>query len=156
MWLKSDGFVDQVKGWWEFYQFEGTPSFILLRKLRALKMDLKKWNAEVFGNVLIKKRQAMTDLNEVEAAAKFLHLFSKERDQKQQLVKELERSFLLEEINWHQKSQALWFQEGDKNNKFFHRVANSNRRYNSISSLLINVEMSADKEAISTSITQFY
>ena len=67
MWLRSDGFVDQVKGWWESYHFEGTPSFILARKLRALKMDLKKWNAEVFGSVLIRRRQAMVNLNELDA-----------------------------------------------------------------------------------------
>jgi hypothetical protein len=71
-------------------------------------------------------------------------------------VEELEQSFLQEEINWRRKSRALWLQEGDKNTTFFHRIANSNRRSNSISSLMINGEMSPDKEAISTSITQFY
>jgi hypothetical protein len=29
MWLKSDGFVDQVKTWWMSYEFYGLPSLIL-------------------------------------------------------------------------------------------------------------------------------
>ena len=71
-------------------------------------------------------------------------------------MEELERSFLQEEISWNQKSRALWLQEGDKNTKFFHRITNSHRRYNSISSLMINGVLSTDKETISTGITQFY
>jgi hypothetical protein len=63
MWLQSDGFVNQVKRWWESYHFVSTPSFILARKLRALKLDLKKWNVEVFGNVQNRKWQAMSELN---------------------------------------------------------------------------------------------
>jgi hypothetical protein len=156
MWLSSDGFVDKVKGWWESYHFEGTPSFIMARKLRALKLDLKQWNAEVFGNVLNRRRQAMDDLNELDVEAKVRPLTTEEVTRKFRLVEELELSFLQEEISWRQKSRALWLQEGDKNTKFFHRIANSNRRYSSISSLMINGEMSSDKEAISSNITQFY
>ena len=51
---------------------------------------------------------------------------------------------------------ALWLREGDKNIKFFHRFANSNRRYNSISTLLINGELSTETNAISDCITQYY
>ena len=40
--------------------------------------------------------------------------------------------------------------------KFFHRLANSNRRRNSISTLLINGELSSEPEAIADCITQFY
>ena len=93
MWLKSDGFVDQVKGWWESYHFEGTPSFILARKLRALKLDLKKWNVEVFGNVQ-NRRQAMSELNVLDGEAELRPLSSEERAQKIWLMEELERSFL--------------------------------------------------------------
>jgi hypothetical protein len=42
MWLKYEGFVEQVKKWWMSY--DGLPSFILANKLKALKSDLKKWN----------------------------------------------------------------------------------------------------------------
>ena len=156
MWLQSDGFVNQVKRWWESYHFVGTPSFILAMKLRALKLDLKKWNVEVFGHVQNRRRQAMDELNVLDVEEESRPLSSEERSQKIRLVEDLEKSFLQEEISWRQKSRALWLQEGDKNTKFFHRIANSHRRYNSISSLRINGDMSTDKEAISTSITQFY
>lgn len=41
MWLKFEGFVDQVKAWWKSYQFPGSLSFVLASKLKALKGDLK-------------------------------------------------------------------------------------------------------------------
>jgi hypothetical protein len=51
MWLKSEGFVDRVKQWWDSYHFYGCPSFIITCKLKDLKADLRKQNEEVFGNV---------------------------------------------------------------------------------------------------------
>jgi hypothetical protein len=44
MWLKVEGFVGMVKQWWDSYSFQGLPSFVLACKLKALKLDLKKWN----------------------------------------------------------------------------------------------------------------
>jgi hypothetical protein len=48
MWLKAEGFVERVQSWWESYQVDGTPSFVLAHKLKALKGDLKKWNDTEF------------------------------------------------------------------------------------------------------------
>ena len=41
MWLKMEGFVEKFQGWWNSYTFDGTPSFVLASKLKALKEDLK-------------------------------------------------------------------------------------------------------------------
>ena len=40
MWLKSEGFKDRVHSWWNRYSFSGTPSFVLAKKLKALKEDI--------------------------------------------------------------------------------------------------------------------
>jgi hypothetical protein len=63
MWLKFEGFVDRVKQWWDSYLFQGSPSFILASKLKALKVDLKRWNEEVFGNVERKKKILLEELH---------------------------------------------------------------------------------------------
>ena len=156
MWLKADGFKERVKEWWDSYIFYGTPSYVLASKLKALKGDLKKWNEEVFGNVGVKKNKLMSDLLELESLADFRPLTGVELQRKALIVADLERTSLLEEISWRQKSRALWLREGDKNTKFFHQLANSNRRYNSISSLSINGVLSTDLDAISQCITNFY
>jgi hypothetical protein len=39
MWLKLEGFVEQVKVWWKSYNFQGSPSYVRACQLRALKTD---------------------------------------------------------------------------------------------------------------------
>jgi hypothetical protein len=156
MWLKAERFKERVQSWWESYIFHGTPSYILACKLKALKIDLKKWNEADIGKVGVKMNHLMSDLNALDALAKLRQLTGEEVEKKALIVADLERTNLLEEISWRQKSRALWLQEGDKNTKFFHRLANSNRRYNSISSLSINGVLSSDSDAISDCITNFY
>jgi hypothetical protein len=67
MWLKAEGFVGLVKQWWDSYLFQGSPSFVFACKLKALKLDLKKWNKEVFGNVERNKRILVEDLRAFDA-----------------------------------------------------------------------------------------
>jgi hypothetical protein len=45
-----------VEQWWDSYHFQGSLSFIVASKLKALKVDLGKWNEEVFGDVGRKKK----------------------------------------------------------------------------------------------------
>lgn len=50
--FKSNSFVGKVNQWWSSYIFQGFPSFIMARKLKALKHYLKQWNENNFGNVI--------------------------------------------------------------------------------------------------------
>ena len=69
---------------------------------------------------------------------------------------ELEKATLLEEICWRQKSRVLCVREGDKNTKFFHHIANSHRRVNSIDRLMVDGELTSDPAVIADCISQFY
>uniref|UniRef100_A0A2N9I2D6 Reverse transcriptase domain-containing protein n=1 Tax=Fagus sylvatica TaxID=28930 RepID=A0A2N9I2D6_FAGSY len=156
MWLQAEGFGEMVRGWWDSYQFDGSPSFILAKKLKALKMDLKKWNEEVFGHVGHKRNQLMAQLNQLDVLVEDRPLSKEEQLRKESIKAEIERNALLEEICWRQKSRTLWLREGDKYTRFFHRLANSHRRHNSISTLLVNGELTSELDAIAECITQFY
>jgi hypothetical protein len=118
MWLKSEGFVEQVKTWWMSYSFQGSPSYVLACKLKALKSDLKKWNEEVFGNVGKKKKDLLDGIRELDIIAEGRPLTEDERLRKEDISKELERFILFEEVSWRQKSRALWLREGIKTLNF--------------------------------------
>ncbi|KAL6347357.1 hypothetical protein AAG906_017096 [Vitis piasezkii] len=42
--------------------FKGFFSYILASKLKALEMDLKAWNKEVFGSVVVRKELMFFEL----------------------------------------------------------------------------------------------
>ncbi|KAL4606706.1 hypothetical protein ACB092_09G122900 [Castanea dentata] len=143
MWLKAENFVDKVKVWWASYLFQGTPSFILAKKLAALKLDLKRWNETEFGNVTYKKQQLWSKLNDLDTKVETHPLTVEEKLEKVNLCTHIEKLTLLEEVSWRQMSRVLHLKEGDANTKFFHRMTNSNRRNNSIESLMVNGSLSS-------------
>jgi len=154
--LKAEGFVDRVRLWWESYRFQGSPSFIFSQKLKALKIDLKRWNDQEFGNVEFRKKMHMEELCALDSLEEQRGLTPEEKARKSGVIRDLENSILQEEISWRQKSRALWLKEGDKCTKFFHRVANSNRRCNSIESLSVNGSISSDQQIIRDHVALFY
>ena len=50
----------------------------------------------------------------------------------------------------------MWVKEGDKCTEFFHSIANSNRRHNTIDYLMIGDRLSSNKTEISEHIVDFY
>jgi hypothetical protein len=98
MWLKSDGFVEQVQHWWGSYDFQGPPSYVLANKLKALKADLKKWNAEVFGDVG-KKKELLEGIKELKCFEESRWLVEEERVRKSNTIRKLEKTLLFEEVN---------------------------------------------------------
>jgi hypothetical protein len=145
MWLKAEGFVDRVRLWWASYHFQGSPSFIFSQKLKALKNDLERWNEQEFGNVESRKKMYVEELCALDRLEVQRGSTPEENVRKCVVSKDLENSILHEEISWRQKSRVLWLKEGDKCTKLFHRVANSNRRSNSLKSLSVNGSISSDQ-----------
>jgi len=62
----------------------------------------------------------------------------------------------LEELSWRQKSRALWLHAGDRNTKFFHKVANLHRKFNSISTIEVDGTRFDSSSTIKSAIFGFY
>ena len=92
----------------------------------------------------------------MEVIAEDRALTEEEKVEKSNLSIEWEKYSLLEEINWRQKSRVTWLKEGDKNTKYFHSVANSHRRNNSIRQISIDGELSSTQDVIKAHICSFY
>jgi hypothetical protein len=69
---------------------------------------------------------------------------------------ELIRLAHLAEISKHQKSRVLWLKEGDNNTKFFHKMANSHRRYNYMENLEVDGVVYEEIQDIRNQAVHFY
>uniref|UniRef100_A0A2N9I4J4 Reverse transcriptase domain-containing protein n=1 Tax=Fagus sylvatica TaxID=28930 RepID=A0A2N9I4J4_FAGSY len=156
MWLQDAGFVDRIEAWWSSYSFCGPPSLVLARKLKALKEDLKKWNYQEFGNVNFKQQQIFCELEVLHSKECQEGLSSFERAHRGGLLLELDKLAHLEETSWRQKSRVLWLKEGDNNTKFFHKIANSNRRRNLMEKLEVGDLIFSSDSDIRDQAVQFY
>lgn len=83
-------------------------------------------------------------------------LYEERKGQKLEVSSESNILIDIEETSWRQEFKALWLKERDKCTKFFHRMTNSNRRVNSISSLEVDGELLEDPENIYEEIVSFY
>lgn len=68
----------------------------------------------------------------------------------------LKKKALREEIKWKQRSQIRWLKGGDKNTKFFHRMASSRRRKNFIHSLQVDWERVESRFDICEQVVHYY
>ena len=60
MWIKEEGFKDLIRVWWQSFEFRGISSYVLMEKLKAIKILLKTWNKDVFRRVEENKKLALT------------------------------------------------------------------------------------------------
>ena len=116
----------------------GSTSFILIEKLKALTPFLRSWNKEVFGQIDSEKQNAwnLIDYWDKEERGRSL---SMEKEEARKEARELYKKWaLLEEVSWRQKSREIWLKEGDRNTKFFHKMANAHRRRNQLNRIKVN------------------
>ena len=111
---------------------------------------------EEFGNVEDKGKKLWSDLQGLEAVEESHVLTVEENLDKERIKGELEKMTLMEEICWRQKLRVFCIKEGDRNTEFFHRMANSHRRFNYIDMLMVDRVMSSDRGSTAECITHFY
>ena len=148
MWLKVDGFIDLLRGWWQGIEVRGRASFRLAYKMKVLKHKIKVWNKEVFGRLEVNKNSALQHLEYWDGVESERSLTLAEAEQKKQAKDAFHHWVLMEEVHWRQKSRELWLKEGDRNTGYFHRMANAHRRNNSMDRIMINGELLTEDQEV--------
>ncbi|RVW65596.1 putative ribonuclease H protein [Vitis vinifera] len=156
MWLKEDGFKDLLKGWWQGFNYNGSYSFILTEKLKALKIKLKEWNSEVFGRIEVNKRLALDKVSHWDIQEQLRVLNDWELEARKEAKEDFKKWVLMEEISWRQKSRQTWLKEGDKNTRFFHKMANSNRRKNCLKKIKVNGNWLSEEQEIQRGVVRAF
>lgn len=95
MWLKAEGFKYLIRSWWTGYDARGSSNAV---KLKALKKDLKVWNKEVFGNVLL-TRQRLSLPSAFRILKRVSPLSAEETEAKRMAMDEFKKWALMEEIS---------------------------------------------------------
>ena len=149
-------FTARVHSWWNRHSISGTPSFVFAKKLKALKEDIVQWNHLEFGHVSRKKSQLLETLKLLDAKEGEFGLSDAETCERAVVRSEVENFLSLEEISWRQKSRMLWIKKGYNNTKFFHKMANSRRRFNHLSFLEVDGVIYEEESEVAAQVVNFY
>ncbi|WMV13599.1 hypothetical protein MTR67_006984 [Solanum verrucosum] len=155
-WLEVEGFKDKVKEWWDSFNIEGRAGYILAEKMKLLKVKMKEWSKENKGNWRQRKEDILSQIANWEIIQEHKMLTDDEILQKANLAMEFEEIAKKEEIAWKQRSRVQWLKHGDKNTKFFHRIATSHKRFNTMEQLDIEGNIVKDPAMIKEAVQNFY
>ena len=109
--------------------------FQLHKRLKHIKLRLKDWNKNEFGNIFAAKKAVEDKMQELNQTI-ITDGFDKVRnDQVIKYHQGWENLCKQEEIFWRQKYRVQWLKEGERNTRFFHRSTIVNRSHNRISSI---------------------
>ncbi|XP_074293063.1 uncharacterized protein LOC141619968 [Silene latifolia] len=124
MWGSAPEFHDIVQHTWS-QQIVGTKMFGVVKKLKALKGELRKMNISCFSDVELRANQAIINLEKIQLQ------IEDDYDRTDLIALELQA---LEEVKYwskardsflQQKAKTQWISEGDSNTAYFHSAIKS-------------------------------
>jgi DNA-binding transcriptional MerR regulator len=143
-WLKDHNILEKVKEIWG----EPTRDKVALNrvqfKLKKVKKFLKGWGFNHAGQIRQRKKEINEQLLELECKDSELSL--------RQLMQILDE----EELFWFKRCHETWLLKGDGNTEFFHRVANGNKRKQTIFSLNDGERVISGDENLLAHATNYY
>lgn len=93
---------------------------VLKEKLKKLKLKLKSWNWEVYGNVDQRVKKLEEEISILDIKAESGGLSESEVGIRRSKFVELWEATNAKESLLRQKSRVKWLQEGDSNSSYFH------------------------------------
>lgn len=145
-----------VQEWWNGFKVHGYTDYKLCTKLRLLKQKLKNWSRVTFPEMATRKSNLLEELAELNKDQEDRELSHDEIMVRATILVEHKALAKHDEEKWRQKSRTLWLKEGDRNTRFFQRLAIAHRRYNTIDRLIVKGEEVQETEESKTALLEYY
>eukprot|EP00253_Pinus_taeda_P033811 PITA_33811 len=135
-WLRDPDFIKKVEVWWGNCTSQGRCRMHTFQlKLKSLKVQIKRWNKEEFGNVLEDKQKLEKKMEDIQQKIILEGRTEESVNKEGAILGRLEERRKQQEILWRQKSRIKWLREGERNTKFFHQAMIKHRQGNRILSI---------------------
>ncbi|MQM12386.1 hypothetical protein Taro_045303 [Colocasia esculenta] len=156
MWAQHASFRSIVQGAWNT-KIQGTPLFVLCKKLKAVKLALKVWNREEFGPIHHKVSHASDILHKAQGhlADDPLndHLIHNENQAREDYLNCLK----MEGAFAQQRAKQHWLTNSDDNTKFFYASIKGRRMINTIRRCrLPDGQETSDMQQLKNHASEFY
>jgi hypothetical protein len=98
--------MQNIETWWgERPNLYGTKMYQFQQRLKHIKLQLKKWNKEVFGNIFEEKNRLETEMETIQRLTSLGISIEEINERENQIRMELDKQKLQEEVLWKQKSR---------------------------------------------------
>jgi ribonuclease HI len=155
MWTLHPDCKNVIHDSWNITIF-GSPMFVLSTKLKILKGKLKSWNKTIFGNVHDQVHSADMQLNHIQHQIQQLGHSDSLLQQEKLASIAYEDALCKEEAFWQEKARVNWHLHGDRNTKYFHRLAKIKTSTKFISSLQDGDNVLTNQDHIANHVVNYY
>ncbi|KAK1278830.1 hypothetical protein QJS04_geneDACA022823 [Acorus gramineus] len=155
-WCEVEGFEEVVRSAWNVNVGALRGARRVAFKLKMLKRTLKEWSKRERIKRSEKKAGLQGRIQAIDHVEETTVILEAEREIRRAAKGELADILKLEEIEWRQKSKALWLKAGDSKTRFFHTLASQRRHMNRISKVEIDGHLWEDPTSIKENLVHHF
>ncbi|KAA0057384.1 hypothetical protein E5676_scaffold216G00550 [Cucumis melo var. makuwa] len=124
MWLEHPSFKANFSSWWSMSVQGRWNGYHFMEKLRALKIKLRVWNNEVFGDIQVKMKEIIKRIEKIDAFELDVPSDGSLKGERDCLKEDFTEVIKNENISWNKKAKVKWAKVGACSTGFFYRAAN--------------------------------
>jgi uncharacterized protein YfkK (UPF0435 family) len=130
--------------------------YVLNFKLKRLKLKLKSWNSEIFGNVHDYVKEAEKELQDIQDQIQDNGHYEGLLKAETLAQKKVDEALDKHEMFWKEKAKVRWHLEGDRNTSYFHKITKLRNSTKLITTLRDGDTLIYDPPLIANQVVNFY